>query len=111
MGLTNFETDKRSLILLEFYFNNLKFASDEGFTPECTSAFFSIMKATLEASMGDSSATLASAPTPAPPAPRAHARTRARQLPASFPSAAGGRDKSTSWWRCMARVCKRASRC
>jgi hypothetical protein len=52
MGLKD---DDRSQVLLEMYINNLKFAKAQGFSPECTSTYFSIMKSTFDISMSKSS--------------------------------------------------------
>lgn len=48
MGLEDYETNPRRHILLDFHFYNLQFAQEVGFSDAQTSAFFSIMKATID---------------------------------------------------------------
>ena len=48
MGLSGYETNPRQRALLDFHFYNLQFAQEVGFSDAQTSAFFSIMKDTIE---------------------------------------------------------------
>lgn len=52
MGIDDYASSKKSEVLLELYQNNLNFSKAQGFSPECTSTFFSILKSTFDQSMG-----------------------------------------------------------